>query len=76
MVVFDFIQESADLKDEGTGKPIVSTLVKFATGSLFSGGSTQQLFQADGCFNKIISPVAHDAYEAFKRALIISLQCG
>lgn len=45
---FNLIQESADLKDEGTGKPIVSTLVKFATGSLFSGGSTRQLFQADG----------------------------
>lgn len=54
----------------------MSTLVKFATGSLFSGGSTRQLFQADGCFNKIIFPVAHDAYEAFKRALITSLQCG
>ena len=44
----------------------MSTLVKFATGSLFSGGSTQQLFQADGCFNKIIFPVAHDAYGHLK----------
>lgn len=44
---------------------------------LLSGDSTLPLFQEDSCFNKIIIPVKlmNHMLEAFRKALITSLQC-
>ncbi|XP_067031279.1 uncharacterized protein [Acropora muricata] len=75
------------LKNESAGRPLITSLVLFITGStiidpqesfevVFQTNTKKKLLEADTCFNRVLIPTSHKSYEEFADACKLSVMAG